>query len=84
MVINHADAVKFKRQQTNYFEALEMINRNEEVPYPVLMDYYAWIEKYAIMKPGPERLGNRIKNMREGYFPAMKEMAGDSYFFEWA
>jgi uncharacterized protein len=82
MVIRHGDLIKSKRQQQHYFEAVEMINRGEEVPYPVLMDYYAWIEKYAIMKPGPDRLGNRIRNMQGGYFTAFKEMAKDSYFFE--
>ena len=82
MVINHADAQKANRQQQNYLEALELFNRGESVPYPVLMDYYAWIEKYAIMKPNAERLGNRISHMQEGYFSALREMAKDSFFFE--
>jgi uncharacterized protein len=82
IIVNHGDFMKIKRQHNNYLQAVDMFGRGEKVPYPVLMDYYAWIEKYAIMKPGPERLGNRIGNMQKGYFSAVKEMAKDSYFFE--
>ena len=82
ILTNHGDFMKAKRQQKNYLQATEIFARGEKVPYPVLIDYYAWIEKYAIMKPGPERVGNRIQNMHEGYFSAVKEMAKDSYFFE--
>ena len=82
MVINSGEARSAKTQQKHYFEALEMINRGETVPHPVLMDYYSWIERYAVMKPTGERLDNRILNMQKGYFSAVKEMAKDSYFFE--
>jgi uncharacterized protein len=82
VVFNQGDLVKSRRQQKHYFEALEMFNRGDSVPYPVLMDYYGWIEKYAVMKPGLEKKANRVKNMQDGYISAVKEMAKDSYFFE--
>ncbi len=82
MIVSIGDARTAKRQQQHYFEALEMFNKGENVPHSVLMDYYGWIERYAVMKPTEERLENRIQNMKDGYFSAVKEMARDSYFFE--
>jgi len=82
LIFNTGQALSAKRQQKHYFVALEMLNRGENVPYTVLMDYYSWIEKYAVMKPTEERLENRVQNMQDGYFSAMKEMVKDSYFFE--
>jgi uncharacterized protein len=81
-VVKVGQAETAKRQQKNYFEALELFSKGEPVSYPVLTDYYAWIEKFAVMKPTEERLMNRIENMQRGYIPAVKEMAKDSYFFE--
>ncbi len=80
--VNHGTLIKAKRQQKHYFEAAEMFRKGEIVPYEVQMDYYAWIEKYAIMKPGAESLGNKIRNMQSGYLSAAEEMSKDSYFFE--
>lgn len=82
MVMNIGEAETAKRQQKNYFEALEMFEKGETVPHSVLMDYYGWIERYAVMKPTVDKLENRVGNMQSGYFSAVKEMAKDSYYFE--
>ena len=82
MVMNIGEAKTAKRQQKNYFEALEMFDKGESVPHSVLMDYYGWIERYAVMKPTVDKLENRVGNMQSGYFSAVKEMSKDSYFFE--
>ena len=82
MVMNIGEAKTAKRQQKNYFEALEMFDKGESVPHSVLMDYYGWIERYAVMKPTVDKLENRVGNMQSGYFSAVKEMAKDSYYFE--
>lgn len=80
--IKIADANTAQRQQKKYFETVEAFNMGGKAPYADQMDYYAWIEKYAIMKPTVESHANRIMNMKNGYFSAVKEMAKDSYFFE--
>lgn len=82
MVMNIGEAMTAKRQQKNYFEVLEMFDKGESVPHSVLMDYYGWIERYAVMKPTVDKLENRVGNMQSGYFSAVKEMAKDSYYFE--
>lgn len=82
MIVSFGSSSTAGRQQRHYFEALEMFDKGEEVPHSVLKDYYAWIERYAVMKPTEEWLEYRIQKVQEGYFPAVKEMAGDSYFFE--
>ena len=82
MALNLGEAKKAKRQQKNYFEALEMFNTGESVPHSTLMDYYGWIDRYAVMKPSEERQENRVRNMQDGYFTAVKEMAKVSYYFE--
>lgn len=82
MILNFGEANTAKRQQKKYFKALEMFNKGDSVPHSTLMDYYGWIERYAVMKPTEERLENRVRNMQGGYFSAVKEMAKDSYYFE--
>jgi uncharacterized protein len=81
-LINAGTSRKAKQEQMNYLQALELFEKGEEVPLEVLKDYYAWIERFAVMKPAQEWLDYRIQNVREGYFAAVKEMAKDSYFFE--
>ncbi len=48
MVMNIGETRTAKREQKNYFEVLEMFNKGESVPHSVLMDYYGWIERYAV------------------------------------
>jgi len=82
IIANTIQADTAKKQQKSYFEVLEMFNTGEIVQHSKLMEYYGWIERYAVMKPTEEKQENRVQNMQEGYFSAVEEMAPDSYFFE--
>ncbi len=82
MIISIGTSGTAKREQKNYFEVLQLFEKGEQVPHALLRDYYAWIERYAVMKPSEEWLEHRVQNMQHGYFAAVREMAKDSYFFE--
>ncbi|MCF8390467.1 MAG: DUF418 domain-containing protein [Bacteroidales bacterium] len=80
--LNVQDANTSKREQKHYFDAVSLIERGEEIPYETLLDYYSWLEKYAVMKPSAEILESRMERMQNGYADAFKEQKKKSYFFE--
>lgn len=81
-VLNFKDAKIAKREQIQYFEAVELINKEEKLPYETMMGYYSWIEKYATMKPTSEILESRIEKMQSGYRAAFNELKLSSRFYE--
>jgi len=82
IVLNSNDAKTSKKEQTQYFEALDLIEKGEKLPYETMLGYYSWIEKYAIMKPSAEILQSRIAKIQSGYKGAFSELKLSSRFFE--
>lgn len=80
--LNVEDAKTAKKEQSHYFTAVGMLNKGEKVPYDTLMDYYSWIEKYAVMKPSADILKSRIENYHKGYKKAFQENKPYAKFFE--
>lgn len=80
--LNVRDAQVAKKEQAHYFTAIGLINKGLEVPYEVLMDYYSWIEKYAVMKPNADNLQSRIEHRHQGYKAAFEENKPYAVFFE--
>ncbi len=65
--MNIQDAKTSRMEQSQYFEALDLINKGEKLPYDTMIGYYNWMEKYAIMKPSEEILQSRINKIQGGY-----------------
>ncbi len=80
--MNFQDAKTSKMQQVQYFEAVELLDKGEKLPYDTMIGYYNWMEKYAIMKPGAEILQSRINKIQSGYSSAFNENKSNAKFFE--
>lgn len=82
ILLNIQDARQAKQEQKEYFTAVSMLKKGQELPYDTMISYYGWMERYATMKPRVNIIESRIDNYHQGYKKAFQENVPYAKYFE--